>query len=52
MATYTRIKDEAEASIFTSPKHVVADINPLMYGGFTEYVRVFSQSSIIILPPF
>lgn len=27
-----------EASIFTSPNQAISDINPLMYGGFTEHM--------------
>ncbi|KAH9206240.1 glycoside hydrolase superfamily [Leptodontidium sp. 2 PMI_412] len=38
MTTYTQIKEGVEPSIFTSSKHVVADINPLIYGGFTEHM--------------
>ncbi|RDW87539.1 glycoside hydrolase family 51 protein [Coleophoma crateriformis] len=38
MTTLTQIKDEESPSIFTSPDHVISDINPLMYGGFTEHM--------------
>lgn len=47
MTTYTQIKEGVEPSIFTSSKHVVADINPLIYGGFTEYVYLSPLSNTI-----
>jgi hypothetical protein len=50
MTSYTQIKEGVEPSIFTSPKHVIADINPLIYGGFTEYVYLLPLSNTIILP--
>lgn len=41
MTTFTKIADKDEPSIYTSADHVIADINPLMYGGFTEYVVAY-----------
>lgn len=38
MTTFTKIADKDEPSIYTSADHVIADINPLMYGGFTEHM--------------
>ncbi|KAJ9650161.1 hypothetical protein H2198_010523 [Neophaeococcomyces mojaviensis] len=38
MTTYTRISDTGRASIYTSPEHAISDINPLIYGGFTEHM--------------
>jgi len=37
MTSFTCIENR-KASISLSSKHVVSDINPLMYGGFLEYV--------------
>jgi predicted glutamine amidotransferase len=36
MTSFTKTLPQNEASIYTSPDHAIADINPLMYGGFTE----------------
>lgn len=36
MATFTQLKATDEPSIYTNAEHVVSDINPLTYGGFTE----------------
>ena len=51
MTSYTQIKEGVEPSIFISPKHVIADINPLIYGGFTEYVYLLPLPNTII-PPY
>lgn len=36
MTSLTEIRDDESPSITVSPKHTVADINPMIYGGFTE----------------
>jgi hypothetical protein len=36
MTSFTKILSQNEASIYTSPDQAISDINPLMYGGFTE----------------
>ena len=38
MTSLTKIRDDQTPSITVSSKHTVADINPLIYGGFTESV--------------
>jgi hypothetical protein len=37
MTTFTKITAHQTASIYTSPDQIIAEINPLIYGGFTEY---------------
>ncbi len=36
MATFTKIEDGQMPSIEVSASRIVSDINPLIYGGFTE----------------
>jgi hypothetical protein len=36
MTSFTKTLSQNEASIYTSPDQAISDINPLMYGGFTE----------------
>ena len=38
MTTFTKISDAETPSIDVSLRHVVSDINPLMYGGFLEHM--------------
>jgi hypothetical protein len=37
--TLTIISKEEKPSIYTSPENTVSCIDPLIYGGFTEYVE-------------
>jgi alpha-L-arabinofuranosidase len=38
MTSFTRISEDENPAIFTSPSHVISDIDPLIYGGFTEHM--------------
>ncbi|KAJ5937540.1 hypothetical protein N7454_003882 [Penicillium verhagenii] len=38
MTTFTRIGEEDQPSISTSPGQTIADIDPLLYGGFAEHM--------------
>jgi hypothetical protein len=38
--TLTIISEEESPSIYTSPENTVSSIDPLIYGGFTEYVEM------------
>ena len=38
MTTYTAIEDGQQAEISLSGSHTISDINPMIYGGFTEFV--------------
>ncbi|CZR54882.1 related to alpha-L-arabinofuranosidase 1 [Phialocephala subalpina] len=38
MTTFTRISRSESPAIYTSPGHVISDISPLIYGGFTEHM--------------
>jgi hypothetical protein len=38
MTTYTEIDDGQQAEISLSGSHTISDINPMIYGGFTEFV--------------
>jgi hypothetical protein len=43
MTTYTRAASGEQPAIYTSPEHIISRIDPLIYGGFTEYVVVFGR---------
>ena len=38
MTSFTRISEDENPTIFTSPSHVISDIDPLIYGGFMEHM--------------
>jgi alpha-L-arabinofuranosidase len=38
MTSFTRISEDENPTIFTSPTHVISDIDPLIYGGFMEHM--------------
>jgi hypothetical protein len=39
MTTFTKVSDSENPSIYTSPDYTISHIDPLIYGGFTEYVK-------------
>jgi alpha-N-arabinofuranosidase len=49
MTTFTRISENEAPTIYTSPSHVIAEINPMIYGGFLEYVYCISISNRLVM---
>jgi hypothetical protein len=52
MTTYTRTAPGEQPAIYTSPEHIISKINPLIYGGFTEYVVVVGCQHDLITKVF
>jgi hypothetical protein len=52
MTTYTRAAPGEQPAIYTSPEHIISRIDPLIYGGFTEYVVVVGSQYDLIIQVF
>jgi hypothetical protein len=52
MTSYTRAAEGEQPTIYTTSEHTISRINPLIYGGFTEYVLLACGQNGLIMEHF